>query len=155
MNGKSRELFVSAVLVAACLFFLSETGQAQNTDYDVLIQGGRVFDGSGNPKDKGPQIIHATTLDINGSPINPQARDFTRNIELSSENDSGFPIRLPWNRENLRNKDLFGGFTINSFHSEHLQPYRRVNRRESSQPGTTFPPSFARNAGTDLAQKHQ
>ena len=37
---------------------------------------GRIFDGSGNPKDKGPQIIPDKTLDINGSPINPQARDY-------------------------------------------------------------------------------
>lgn len=37
---------------------------------------GRIFDGSGNPKDKGPQIIAKEMLDINGSPINPQARDY-------------------------------------------------------------------------------
>ncbi len=37
---------------------------------------GRIFDGSGNPKDKGPQIIAKQMLDINGSPINPQARDY-------------------------------------------------------------------------------
>ena len=37
---------------------------------------GRVFDGSGKPKDKGPQIIAKKTLDINGSPINPDARDY-------------------------------------------------------------------------------
>lgn len=37
---------------------------------------GRIFDGSGNPKDGGPQIIPEGRLDINGSPINPQARDY-------------------------------------------------------------------------------
>ncbi len=37
---------------------------------------GRIFDGSGNPKDKGPQIIPKKRIDINGSPINPQARDY-------------------------------------------------------------------------------
>lgn len=37
---------------------------------------GRIFDGSGRPKDKGPQIIPDKMLDINGSPINPQARDY-------------------------------------------------------------------------------
>ncbi len=37
---------------------------------------GRIFDGSGNPKDKGPQIIAEKMLDINGSPINPEARDY-------------------------------------------------------------------------------
>lgn len=37
---------------------------------------GRIFDGSGKPKDRGPQIIAEKMLDINGSPINPQARDY-------------------------------------------------------------------------------
>ncbi len=37
---------------------------------------GRIFDGSGNPKDGGPQIIPEERLDINASPINPQARDY-------------------------------------------------------------------------------
>lgn len=37
---------------------------------------GRIFDGSGRPKDGGPQIIPEKTLDISGSPINPQARDY-------------------------------------------------------------------------------
>lgn len=37
---------------------------------------GRVFDGSGKPKDKGPQIIARKMLDINGRPINPDARDY-------------------------------------------------------------------------------
>lgn len=37
---------------------------------------GRVFDGSGRPKDHGPQIIADSMLDINGNPINPEARDY-------------------------------------------------------------------------------
>jgi V/A-type H+-transporting ATPase subunit B len=37
---------------------------------------GRVFNGSGKPKDRGPQIIAKKMLDINGSPINPDARDY-------------------------------------------------------------------------------
>jgi V/A-type H+-transporting ATPase subunit B len=37
---------------------------------------GRVFDGSGKPKDRGPQIIADKMLDIAGNPINPQARDY-------------------------------------------------------------------------------
>jgi V/A-type H+-transporting ATPase subunit B len=37
---------------------------------------GRVFDGSGKPKDRGPQIIAKKMVDINGSPINPDARDY-------------------------------------------------------------------------------
>jgi len=37
---------------------------------------GRIFNGSGIPKDGGPGIIAKKRLDINGSPINPQARDY-------------------------------------------------------------------------------
>ncbi|KAL8278184.1 hypothetical protein RQP46_009357 [Phenoliferia psychrophenolica] len=35
---------------------------------------GRVFNGSGNPIDKGPKVFAEEYLDINGSPINPYAR---------------------------------------------------------------------------------
>jgi len=37
---------------------------------------GRIFDGSGKPKDKGPQMIARKMVDINGRPINPDARDY-------------------------------------------------------------------------------
>jgi len=37
---------------------------------------GRVFDGACRPKDSLPQIIAEKELDINGSPINPCARDY-------------------------------------------------------------------------------
>ena len=37
---------------------------------------GRVFDGMGNPIDNGPAVIAEKRLDINGSPINPAARDY-------------------------------------------------------------------------------
>jgi V/A-type H+-transporting ATPase subunit B len=37
---------------------------------------GRVFDGLGNPIDGGPKILPEDRLDINGSPINPYARDY-------------------------------------------------------------------------------
>lgn len=40
---------------------------------DIL---GRVFDGMGSPRDKGPRIIPDKRLDINGYPINPYARDY-------------------------------------------------------------------------------
>lgn len=40
---------------------------------DIL---GRVFDGMGRPRDKGPKIIPDKRLDINGFPINPYARDY-------------------------------------------------------------------------------
>lgn len=37
---------------------------------------GRVFDGIGNPNDNGPRIIPEYRVDINGSPINPTARNY-------------------------------------------------------------------------------
>jgi len=37
---------------------------------------GRVFSGLGEPKDDGPAIIPEKTMDINGAPINPCARDY-------------------------------------------------------------------------------
>lgn len=37
---------------------------------------GRVFDGSGRPKDGGPEIVPDKKMDIAGAPINPYARDF-------------------------------------------------------------------------------
>jgi V/A-type H+-transporting ATPase subunit B len=40
---------------------------------DIL---GRVFDGLGKPRDNGPEIIPERSLDINGAPINPYARNY-------------------------------------------------------------------------------
>ncbi|MCR4726902.1 MAG: V-type ATP synthase subunit B, partial [Clostridia bacterium] len=37
---------------------------------------GRVFDGIGRTKDGGPDILAEMSLDINGQPINPTARDY-------------------------------------------------------------------------------
>ncbi|MGE5550289.1 MAG: V-type ATP synthase subunit B [Bacteroidota bacterium] len=37
---------------------------------------GRVFDGLGRPKDKGPAVVPEKRLDISGNPINPYARDY-------------------------------------------------------------------------------
>lgn len=37
---------------------------------------GRVFDGMGRPKDGGPEVIAEKSLDINGLPMNPAARDY-------------------------------------------------------------------------------
>ena len=37
---------------------------------------GRVFDGMGRPIDGGEELIHTKTLDINGTPLNPVARDY-------------------------------------------------------------------------------
>ncbi len=50
-------------------------GHSQRLDVsrDML---GRVFDGMGNPRDGGAPVIPEKTLDINGEPINPAARDY-------------------------------------------------------------------------------
>ncbi|HIJ66927.1 MAG TPA: V-type ATP synthase subunit B [Planctomycetes bacterium] len=40
---------------------------------DIL---GRVFNGTGEPKDGGPKILPRKRMNINGNPINPYARDF-------------------------------------------------------------------------------
>ena len=37
---------------------------------------GRVFDGMGRPADDGPEIIAEKRVDVNGTPINPSARDY-------------------------------------------------------------------------------
>ena len=52
--------------------FLGKTMQIGLSN-DLL---GRILDGAGKPKDKGPEIIPEVTRDINGAPINPYARDF-------------------------------------------------------------------------------
>ncbi len=36
----------------------------------------RVFDGAGRPKDSGPEILPEKYLDVAGSPLNPQAREY-------------------------------------------------------------------------------
>jgi len=50
--------------------FLGETMQI-GVSQEML---GRVFNGLGEPRDKGPSIIPEKRLDINGAPINPYAR---------------------------------------------------------------------------------
>jgi V/A-type H+-transporting ATPase subunit B len=50
-------------------------GRSQQLGVSADIVG-RVFDGSGRPKDHGPQIIADSMIDINGNPINPEARDY-------------------------------------------------------------------------------
>jgi len=41
---------------------------------------GRIFDGMGRPKDKGPKITADVRLDINGAPLNPFSRDFPKDF---------------------------------------------------------------------------
>ncbi|MDD1673320.1 MAG: V-type ATP synthase subunit B [Methanomicrobiales archaeon] len=43
-----------------------------DVSFDML---GRIFNGVGKPRDSGPDIIEEDSLDINGMPINPYARD--------------------------------------------------------------------------------
>ncbi|MCH5350946.1 MAG: V-type ATP synthase subunit B [Clostridiales bacterium] len=51
------------------------TGKAieLKVSHDML---GRVFDGMGNPIDGGAELLPEKSLDINGSPMNPVARDY-------------------------------------------------------------------------------
>ncbi|MDD3234202.1 MAG: V-type ATP synthase subunit B, partial [Candidatus Omnitrophica bacterium] len=58
--------------VAAKVRFLGRT-QDLPVSPDML---GRVFDGAGSPRDNGPDIIAAAKRDINGNPINPEARAY-------------------------------------------------------------------------------
>ncbi len=48
-------------------------GQEIGVSPDIV---GRIFDGSGRPIDEGPEIIPTKRVNINGSPINPYARDY-------------------------------------------------------------------------------
>jgi V/A-type H+-transporting ATPase subunit B len=41
---------------------------------------GRIFDGTGRPIDKGPEIIAEDKYDIHGNPMNPTAREFPRDF---------------------------------------------------------------------------
>ncbi len=52
--------------------FTGETAKI-GVSLDML---GRVFSGTGSPIDGGPEIIPEKELDINGSPMNPSAREF-------------------------------------------------------------------------------
>jgi len=59
-------------VVGAKVRFLGRT-QELGVSADII---GRIFDGSGRPRDKGPAIIAEKRLDINGNPINPSARAY-------------------------------------------------------------------------------
>jgi V/A-type H+-transporting ATPase subunit B len=48
-------------------------GQELGVSPDIV---GRIFDGSGRPIDEGPEIIPIKKMNINGSPLNPYARDY-------------------------------------------------------------------------------
>jgi len=59
---------------ATSVRFLGETLKLP-VSADIL---GRVFDGSGEPIDRGPKIIPDDHFDITGAPINPEARTYPR-----------------------------------------------------------------------------
>ena len=50
------------------------TGEPPKVDVSIDMLG-RIFNGVGKPRDGGPEIIQEASLDINGMPINPYARD--------------------------------------------------------------------------------
>src|SRR5512139_555702 len=50
------------------------TGEPPKVDVSVDMLG-RIFNGVGKPRDGGPEVIQEASLDINGMPINPYARD--------------------------------------------------------------------------------
>jgi V/A-type H+-transporting ATPase subunit B len=59
-------------VLGAKVRFLGRT-QELGVSQDLL---GRIFDGSGRPRDNAAAIIPDKRLDINGNPINPSARDY-------------------------------------------------------------------------------
>lgn len=88
-NGEIRRGKVLEVSEDKALVQLFESSQGLNlADGKALFLGkglelsvsmdmlGRVFDGIGRPKDGEPKIIPEFKRDINGSPINPTARDY-------------------------------------------------------------------------------
>ncbi|RJX29262.1 MAG: V-type ATP synthase subunit B [Dethiobacter sp.] len=63
----------SGMNVSECKVRFLGKGIELPVSLDIL---GRVFDGLGRPRDKGPKIIPEKRLDINGLPLNPYARDY-------------------------------------------------------------------------------
>jgi V-type H+-transporting ATPase subunit B len=56
--------------------FTGETLKMPMSD-DVM---GRIFNGSGKPLDKGPNVLAEEFLDINGAPMNPNARKYPKEM---------------------------------------------------------------------------
>ena len=50
------------------------SGESFRIDVSIDMMG-RIFSGVGKPRDGGPEILSEASLDINGMPINPYARD--------------------------------------------------------------------------------
>ncbi len=88
-NGEVRRCRVLEINGEDALVQLFESGAGINlSDSKVRFLGrqlelpvssdmlGRIFDGMGKPIDDGPAIIPEARLDINGTPMNPAARNF-------------------------------------------------------------------------------
>jgi V/A-type H+-transporting ATPase subunit B len=88
-NGEKRRCRVLEIDGSNALVQLFESGAGINlSDSKVRFLGhqmelpvspdmlGRVFDGLGRPIDEGPEILPDVRLDINGTPMNPAARNY-------------------------------------------------------------------------------
>jgi V/A-type H+-transporting ATPase subunit B len=53
------------------------TGETMHTPVTIDLLG-RILNGSGSPIDNGPPVVAEQELDINGSPMNPDARQYPR-----------------------------------------------------------------------------
>lgn len=69
------QLFESAVGINVAESKVRFLGKSMELGVSLDLLG-RVFDGMGKPADDGPEIIPEKSVDINGLPINPAARDY-------------------------------------------------------------------------------
>lgn len=105
---------------------------------------GRIFSGSGLPIDQGPKIIPEKMLDINGAPINPDARDYpTEFIQTGiSSIDAMNPLvrgqKLP----------IFSGAGL-----PHLKIAAQIARQAKLIKGGEKPSSAESYGGSSVAQK--
>ena len=69
------EIFSGSQSLKTCLVSHSMITLMLLLSYSLqLLCAGRVFNGSGRPRDKGPNILAEDFLDIQGQPINPWSR---------------------------------------------------------------------------------
>ncbi len=88
-NGERRRCRVLEINGSDALVQLFESGAGINLadskvrflgrQLELAVSGdmlGRIFDGMGNPIDGGPAIIPEKRMDVNGTPMNPSARNY-------------------------------------------------------------------------------
>ena len=88
-NGEKRRCRVLEINGSDALVQLFESGAGINLadskvrflgrQLELAVSGdmlGRIFDGMGNPIDGGPMIIPDKRMDVNGTPMNPAARNY-------------------------------------------------------------------------------